>query len=169
MAGLLVGAIQARAVVSDERTAGDRPGQRRRAGVDRRASPAGFILAVSLCVVATFVPEPRLPGEVGIRPTMKLAKELIGIAVIMPAAVAGALRFVADKSSWAAELSGYEHACGHFKRGQAALVAAGRVRGRGRRGEHREIILALGAEALSENENWLRAHRERPLEPIVGG
>jgi len=36
-------------------------------------------------------------------------------------------------------------------------------------GERRQIILALGAEALRENETWLREHRERPLEPIVGG
>ena len=99
---------------------------------------------------------------------MKWAKELIGIAVIMPAAVAGALRFVADKSSWSAELTGYEHARSHFMRGQAALLAIGPFVGPAV-GEQREIILALGAEALMENENWLRGHRERPLEPIVGG
>jgi hypothetical protein len=28
------------------------------------------------------------------------------------------------------------------------------------------IIEALGKEALRENEGWLRAHRERPLEPL---
>jgi len=86
----------------------------------------------------------------------------------MPAAVAGALRFVADKSSWSAELTGYEHARAHFTRGQAALLDAGPAEGPAE-GERRQIILALGAEALRENETWLREHRERPLEPIVGG
>ena len=31
------------------------------------------------------------------------------------------------------------------------------------------IILALGKEALDENETWIRRHRERPIEPLVGG
>jgi len=124
---------------------------------------AGLALTVSLCIAATFIPTPD-----GVRGVMKWAKELIGIAVIMPAAVAGALRFVADKSSWSAELTGYEHARAHFTRGQAALLDAGPAEGPAE-GERRQIILALGAEALRENETWLREHRERPLEPIVGG
>ena len=134
---------------------------------------AGLILTVGLCVLATFVEPPgaRLAtshATAAMRATMKWAKELIAIAVVMPAAIAGALRFVADKSSWSAELAGYEHTRAHFRRGQAAMEAAGPFVGAAA-GEQREIILALGAEALAENENWLRAHRERPLEPIVGG
>jgi len=97
---------------------------------------------------------------------MHWTKELIAMAVILPAAIAGALRYVADKSSWAAELSGYEHAVQHFRRGAAALAGA---RDMDEIAEHRELIRALGAEALSENEAWLRSHRERPLEPVVGG
>ena len=31
------------------------------------------------------------------------------------------------------------------------------------------IILELGKEALDENETRIRRHRERPLEPLVGG
>jgi hypothetical protein len=124
---------------------------------------AGVILTLGLCFSAAMV-----EGGEPLESQMKFAKELVGIAVIMPPAIAGALRFVADKSSWAAELAGYEHARAHFGRGQAALAHAGPLKGAAK-GEHREIILALGAEALSENENWLRAHRERPLEPIVGG
>jgi hypothetical protein len=132
---------------------------------------AGLILTLGLCVLATFAEPPARLADAAhaagaMRPIMKWAKELIAIAVIMPAAIAGALRFVADKSSWAAELAGYEHARAHFRRGQAALRATAPAAGAA---EQRELILALGAEALAENENWLRAHRERPLEPIVGG
>ena len=93
---------------------------------------------------------------------------MFAIAVIFPAAIAGSIRYVAEKLSWEAELSGYEHACERFRRGLAALAAA-KSMGSGEADEHREIVRAMGAEALSENENWLRAHRERPLEPLVGG
>ena len=161
MAGLFFVAIQARRSAEDGET--DPNSARTALPVWIAGLTAGAVLTVSLCVLATFFPAPE-----GLRATMKWAKELIGIDVIMPAAVAGALRFVADKSSWSAELTGYEHDRSHFMRGQAALLAIGPFVGPAV-GEQREIILALGAEALMENENWLREHRERPLEPIVGG
>ncbi len=159
--GLFMSSLQARRSADDGETD---PATPLTAGwVWTAGLAAGAILMVGLCLAAAMI-----QGAEPLRAQMKLAKELVGIAVIMPPAIAGALRFVADKSSWAAELAGYEHARAHFGRGQAALVHAGPLRGAAV-GEHREIILALGAEALSENENWLRAHRERPLEPIVGG
>jgi hypothetical protein len=118
---------------------------------------AGLLLAVALGALAT-----ALPGD------LVWAQELLAIAVIMAATIAGAIRFVSEKSSWAAELTGYEHARSHFQHGLDELAAVDEPEGKGA-AERGEIIVALGAEALSENENWLRSHRERPLEPIVGG
>ena len=99
----------------------------------------------------------------------RISKEFAVIAAIVPAATAGALRFIPDKLSWEAEVNGYEETLGTFRRvevdlsGQAdmAPASAGKLRNR--------IILALGREALDENESWIRSHRERPLEPLVGG
>ena len=85
------------------------------------------------------------------------------MATIVSAAVAGAIGFVAEKLSWNAELSGYQEAAERFRRGDKALEAAETD------AERREIVIALGLGALHENEAWLRAHRERPLEPLIGG
>ena len=73
--------------------------------------------------------------------------------VVMSATLAGAIRFVSDKSSWTAELTGYEHALRHFRRGLKALQDAALLAGDA---ERREVVLAMGKEALAENENWLR-------------
>jgi hypothetical protein len=97
-----------------------------------------------------------------------IAKELVAMAVIIPAALAGAIRFVAEKLSWDSELTGYVHARENFRRGQISLTRAA-ARGADADEERRHLLRALGGEALGENESWLRAHRQRPLEPVVGG
>ena len=98
-------------------------------------------------------------------------RELFVISTIMLTAVAGALRFIADKLSWEAEVNGYEEILDTFHHAQTELAAipgeepmsADAAAARG------SIILALGKEALDENETWIRRHRERPIEPLVGG
>jgi hypothetical protein len=97
-----------------------------------------------------------------------LAKELVSMAVIIPAALAGAIRFVAEKLSWDSELTGYVHTRENFRRGQISLARA-EAGGADAEEERRHLLRALGGEALGENEAWLRAHRQRPLEPVVGG
>jgi hypothetical protein len=85
------------------------------------------------------------------------------IAAILLPAIAGAIRFVAEKLSLEAEVNRYEEALGTFTRAKARLAAlAGEDRLR------ESIVISLGKLALEENESWIRAHRERPLEPIVG-
>ena len=123
---------------------------------------AGLFLALALFFWAAFAHFTKSEEM------LHLARELVAMSVIVPAAIAGASRFIADKLSWEAEMSGYEHACERFRRGLLALHAA-EDDGAGADEERRQVVLAMGAEALSENENWLRAHRERPLEPLVGG
>jgi hypothetical protein len=163
IAGLLLIAIRAR----EGGEADDALSARSTAPAWITGIAAGVILAFSLCDLATLA---SAGGVVSGRPalTLQWARELIAIAMILPATIAGALRFVADKSSWAAELAGYEHAGERFRRGRDALARAPADQAAGA-AERREIVLALGAEALDENEAWLRSHRERPLEPVVGG
>ena len=123
---------------------------------------AGLALATLLCDAATLI------GLEGAHEPARVAREMVAIFVIVPAAIAGSIRYVAEKLSWEAELSGYEHACERFRRGLDALTAA-RAQGAEASEEYRQVVRAMGVEALAENENWLRAHRERPLEPLVGG
>ena len=96
--------------------------------------------------------------------------ELISAVVVILAALAGAIRYRAEKLSWEAELRGYEDALEVFKRAKSVLYSVETSNwGRDRKDQARnQIIFALGREALTESENWLRAHRERPLEPLVG-
>jgi hypothetical protein len=98
-------------------------------------------------------------------------RELLVISTVLLTAIAGALRFIADKLSWEAEVNGYEEILETFCHARADLAgipgehpaAADAAAARG------SIILELGKEALDENETWIRKHRERPLEPLVGG
>jgi hypothetical protein len=133
------------------------------------AVAAGGVLAVGLCRLAGLLPPPATYD--GHKPWVEeVAEKLLMLAVVLPAAFAGALRFVADKLSWEAELQGYERAENHFKRADHALgelEAQGRTAATRRR--RQTIVLDLAAEALRENEAWLVGHRERPLEPVVGG
>ena len=127
---------------------------------------AGILLAVALCALAGLLPKPEhaLHGAHSERRFLDhLAIDLVALAVILPAAISGTIRFIAEKLSWVTELNAYEKSLGRFRRGEAAIAAAPSDESR------RAIVLALGVEALRENEAWLRAHRERPLEPVVGG
>jgi len=126
------------------------------------AAFAGVLLALALCALAGLLPAPeeqRAEGDF----VKDLAIDLVAIAVILPAAISGTIRFIAEKLSWVTELHAYEESRDRFARGRAALAATASD------ARKREIIKVLRTEALRENEAWLRAHRERPLEPVVGG
>ena len=91
-----------------------------------------------------------------------------GILLIVFVTFAGAIRYVAEKLSWEVELHGYEDALDAFKTGSAELdkIESSTLSDE-QKGDHRErVIFQLGRLALAENESWLRAHRERPLEPV---
>jgi hypothetical protein len=91
------------------------------------------------------------------------------IAIVGTAALAGAIRFYAEKMSQEHELFSYRDALVTFKRAQEELrelEGDSSAEGQTRR---EEILMAIGKEALEENEAWIRAHRLRPLEPVVGG
>jgi hypothetical protein len=130
------------------------------------AAVAGGFVAAGLCALATLLPDPRggcQTAQCLADERWRLAKDMVAMAAILPVAAAGAIRFIAEKLSWSAELRGYKEAEARFRRGAEALAANPSPEAR------RQVITALGLDALRENEAWLRAHRERPLEPIVGG
>ncbi len=90
-----------------------------------------------------------------------------GIALIVFVTFAGAARYVAEKLSWEAELRGYEHALDAFQMANSVLddLATGDLSVAAKDARRKDLIFLLGRKALAENESWLRAHRERPLEP----
>ena len=87
----------------------------------------------------------------------------IAVAVVIFSAAAVAVRFVAEKLVWEAEAHRYEAALGLFERAARELDRIGPPTD-----ASRIVVRALGRAALEENEYWLRAHRERPVEQAVG-
>lgn len=101
---------------------------------------------------------------IALKPKIPDADQLtIAFGVVLLSAAAVAVRFVAEKLVWEAEAHRYEAALILFER------AAGELDRIGPPTEASQIIVrALGRAALEENEYWLRAHRERPVEQAVG-
>jgi hypothetical protein len=130
------------------------------------ALAAGLSLGIIILLAWGVWAPNKAPGN----ETLFALRELLVISSVVLTAIAGAIRFIADKLSWEAEVNGYEEILETFRRAKAELEALpaepGTPVGDTMRGR---IILELGKEALDENETWLRAHRERPLEPLVGG
>jgi len=94
----------------------------------------------------------------------------IAVAVVIFSAAAVAVRFVAEKLVWEAEAHRYEAALALFERAAGELdhiAHSGDPRAE-RTSRSRTVVRALGRAALEENEYWLRAHRERPVEQAVG-
>ena len=101
---------------------------------------------------------------VALRPIIPEADQLaIGLAMVLLSAGAAAIRFIAEKLVWEAEAHRYEAALALFERAAAELDRIGRPTE-----ASLAIVRALGRAALEENEYWLRAHRERPVEQAVG-
>jgi hypothetical protein len=137
----------------------------------RRAAPrrhwtAAFAVAVALLIGpgVHFLATALAPGVAN-------ADHLaIAMAVVLFSAAAVSVRFVAEKLVWEAEAHRYEDALRLFERAETELAAIDRENGPGAEALKRkqEIVFALGKAALEENEYWLRAHRERPIEQAVG-
>jgi len=120
------------------------------------SSVAGLLLSIGLYDCAAFL---QLDSAMN---------SMLVIGGVSVASIAYAMQFVGDRLSWAGEMRGYEDALQIFRRARSTLKD---IDGAGldvaeRTMFQRTIIEALGKEALKENEGWLRAHRERPLEPL---
>jgi hypothetical protein len=130
----------------------------RTAPAPRRWS-AAFAVALALLIG----PGLYLIG-VALRPEIPNADQLaIALAVVLLIAGAVAVRFVAEKLVWEAEAHRYEAALALFERAAGELDRIGPPTE-----ASRTVVRALGRAALEENEYWLRAHRERPVEQAVG-
>jgi hypothetical protein len=109
------------------------------------------------------------PGAEAIE-AARAAKYLAILATVMLTALAGAVRYLMEKFNLEAESREYRNVLEAFERAEAVLAqgtdptnglpldAAAAAR----------LIEELGLIALRENETWLKAHRERPLQPMVG-
>jgi len=117
---------------------------------------AGLLLAIGLYHCADFL---GLQGA---------SSSMLVIGGVSVASVGYAMQFVSDRLSWAGEMRGYQDALQIFLRARSALkeIDGSGLDAAGQAVLQKTIIEAIGKEALKENEGWLRAHRERPLEPL---
>jgi hypothetical protein len=117
---------------------------------------AGLLFAIGLYDCAAFL---GLQGP---------SSSMLVIGGVSVASVAYAMQFVSDRLSWAGEMRGYQDALQIFLRARSALkeIDGSGLDAAGQAVLQETIIEAIGKEALKENEGWLRAHRERPLEPL---
>ncbi len=111
-------------------------------------------------------------GMLGIGATQfqaEAAHHLIIVLSVLLTAMAGAIRYVSEKLSWEAEWRSYEEAAALFSLATSRLREDSSLNPDESRDKWLELIRELGSKALEENEAWLRAHRDRPLEPVLGG
>lgn len=99
-----------------------------------------------------------------------VAEHMTIVFVVFLPALAGAMRFLADKLAVEAEALSYREARDWFEHATDLLLALKPGNGNAAADERaRDIILRIGRLALSENEAWLKSRRERPLSPVIGG
>lgn len=95
---------------------------------------------------------------------------LMIVAIVVLPALAGAMRFRAEKYAHEAEALSYREALRWFQHADELL--AEQPPGAGNKvadDRARAIVHGLGILALRENEAWLKSRRERPLTPVIGG
>jgi hypothetical protein len=98
------------------------------------------------------------------------SRYLVIVSIALLPAIAGAMRFRAEKLAYEAEALSYREALRWFEHADELLTRhppgsgneAADARGR-------DIVDRLGRLALAENEAWLKARRQRPLSPVIGG
>jgi hypothetical protein len=113
----------------------------------------------------------RLGHDLGLPGEKKAPVAMVLVIAVTLLAIAGAIRFIAEKLAWEAEARAYQEAHDRFEYGLVRLAAIdalsldvdAKCQRKG------AIVRELGIRALAENEAWLRAHRERPIEPLLGG
>jgi len=138
---------------------------------DRRAAPRRRSIAIFAVLMALLIGPGLHFLAAEFAPANPVADQTaIALAVVFLSTAAVAVRFVADKLVWEAEAHRYQDALALCERAEAELVT---IDGESHPAEialrrKQNVIFALGRSALDENEYWLRAHRERPIEQAVG-
>ena len=97
-------------------------------------------------------------------------KNLTIVTFVVLTALAGAIRFVTEKLGLEAEALAYRDALGKFEAAERILARNWDADAKAPRdiAAAQALVRELGIQALRENETWLRAHRERPLSPVIG-
>jgi len=98
-------------------------------------------------------------------------RALVLTATTLVLAASGMLRYYVDRRNHAAQAAQSDDCLRAFLRAQAILKSAQKAlasRGddEGALRQARRSIIEIGMLALDENEAWLRAHRERPVEAV---
>jgi hypothetical protein len=96
-------------------------------------------------------------------------KTLIIVAQVLLLALAGTVRFFTEKMVWEAEGHTYAEALRRFEEAKRRLDRIKADAPADYETKRLALVRALGTSALAESSAWLRAHRERPVEPVVGG
>jgi hypothetical protein len=94
------------------------------------------------------------------------------VLMIVLASSSGAVRFVLERRVLEAEAVSYREALQKFRTAEERALEVRSNAGSGAGAEatileaDQKLGLELGRVALAENEAWLRAHRQRPFEPV---
>jgi len=100
--------------------------------------------------------------------------QILGTAVLLTLATAGAVKYISEKIGIEAEAHGAAEASIIYVRARHALdtvdgdLAQGLIDLPEAHRRREQVVLDLGQYALTETESWLRSHRERPLHPPIG-
>ena len=132
-----------------------------------RWAAASLLVGILIFAPATY----RLGYDFGLPGERKAPVAMVLVIAVTLLAIAGAIRFIAEKLAWEAEARAYQEAHDRFGYGLSRLEAidGSNLDDDTKLERKQAIIRELGTRALAENEAWLRAHRERPIEPLLGG
>ena len=134
-----------------------------------------FVLAAILTSVAmALLGDGHAHGDAAHAPHGKplTATQWLGLATAILNGLAGALVYLFEKSAVESEARNYDEMQHVFASAEQMLDAtekATHLSATDKLAQQHRILRELGRAALAENSYWLRAHRERPVEPIAGG
>lgn len=139
--------------------------------VGRRSQPRIALMGPAAALVGFVLLGSSLKALAGdLAPALEEGpKTLAVVTIVLLLALAGAVRFAAEKLVWEAEGHAYAEAHRRFVEAARRLATFDALPAAEREARRRALVEALGGAALAENGAWLRAHRERPVEPVLGG
>lgn len=134
-----------------------------------------FVLAAILTSVGmAFLGDGHAHGDAAHAADCKhlTAGQWLGLVTATLNGLAGALVYLFEKSAVESEARNYDEMQHVFASAEQMLDATERathLSAQEKLEQQQRILRELGRAALAENSYWLRAHRERPVEPIPGG
>jgi hypothetical protein len=130
----------------------------------RRLRWSQLILGLLILVATVFLAALALVPAVPQPEPWEAVRSLVLAQAVLLLAASGMLRWYTERRNHLAQAARYDDMLRVFRRAQAWLRVRGTVLDR----TAQQRLVELGELALDENEAWLKAHRERPSEPIAG-